>query len=100
MLQDYGAQDDDNWIITDIIARPLSTTLSIRDVCGEHLPPRNIYVLFAIRILSRDTPMEGGLSCDAFNPPCGGKWMFDSRHIGCNLANHDLIISSCVRYCD
>ena len=26
--------------------------------------------------------------------------MFDSRHIGCNLANHDLIISSCVRYCD
>ena len=38
MLQDHGPQDDDNWIIADMIARPLSITLSIRDVCGAHLP--------------------------------------------------------------
>ena len=63
-------------------------------------PSRIIYVPCAIRILSRHTPTEGGPSYDVSNPLFVDKWMFGSRHIGWNRANHDLIISSCVRCCD
>ena len=68
ILQDHCTYDDDNRIVTDNIAKHLSA-LPLRDVFGEHLPPRIIHELFVIRIPSLHTATEGGPIYETFNPP-------------------------------
>lgn len=88
MLQDHCTQDDDdNRIVADSIAKHLSLPASFTNssLSGS---PRSIRQL---KVVPSTTP-----SIRLFLD----KWMFGSRHIGWNMANHYLTISSCVRCCE